>query len=443
MTVDFSYKKIWSITYPILLSLLMEQMVGLTDTAFMGRVGEVELGAAAIAGVFYLIAFMIGYGFCIGAQIMMARRNGASQFESIGSIFSQGMYFLMALALVLWLVCRFFAGDILSLLISSPHVLAKAEAYVHWRIYGFFFAFAGGMFNAYYVATTRTMALSLNSVVLVLSNFVFNYILVFGKLGFPALGIEGAAIGSSLAELVSLLFLIAYTRLRVDYGRYGLNRIPAVDFGVLKSVLGLSAWVMVQNFLMVSTWFIYFVMIEHLGEEPLAITNIVRGLGGFLFMVVMAFSSCCSSVVSNMMGAGQAAQVTSAIGRHIKLAYACVLPLALLFAVFPTTFTAIYTDIPRLITASVPSLWVMCSSYAVQVPSNVLFQSVSGTGSTRMAFFIELTTLVFYVTYIVLLVFYLRVDVAIAWTSEIVYGTVMLVLCLLFIRRGGWRRAKV
>ncbi len=192
-----------------------------------------------------------------------------------------------------------------------------------------------------------------------------------------------------------------------------------------------------------STWFVYFVLIEHLGEEPLAITNIVRGLGGFLFMVVMAFASCCSSVVSNMIGAGQAGQVTSAIGRHIKLAYVCVLPLALIFAVFPTTFTAIYTDIPRLITASVPSLWVMCSSYAVLVPSNVLFQSVSGTGSTRVAFFIEVTTLVFYVSYIVMLVFYLRVDVAIAWTSEIVYGTVTLVLSLLFIRRGAWRRAKV
>ncbi len=86
---------------------------------------------------------------------------------------------------------------------------------------------------------------------------------------------------------------------------------------------------------------------------------------------------------------------------------------------------------------------VMCSSYLVIVPSNVLFQSVSGTGSTRAAFFIELTTLVFYIAYIVTLVFYLRVDVALAWTSEIVYGSVMLVLCLVFVARGSWRRARL
>ena len=54
-TVDYSYKQIWRVAYPILVSLLMEQMIVLTDTAFMGRVGEVELGAAAIAGVFYMV----------------------------------------------------------------------------------------------------------------------------------------------------------------------------------------------------------------------------------------------------------------------------------------------------------------------------------------------------------------------------------------------------
>ena len=74
-TVDYSYKQIWRVAYPILVSLLMEQMIVLTDTAFMGRVGEVELGAAAIAGVFYMVIFMAGHGFCVGTQILIARRR--------------------------------------------------------------------------------------------------------------------------------------------------------------------------------------------------------------------------------------------------------------------------------------------------------------------------------------------------------------------------------
>lgn len=71
-----SYSQIGHIAYPILISSLMEQLIGMTDTAFLGRVGEIELGASALGGVFYATVFMIGLGFSMGAQILMARRNG-------------------------------------------------------------------------------------------------------------------------------------------------------------------------------------------------------------------------------------------------------------------------------------------------------------------------------------------------------------------------------
>ena len=72
----YTNKQILKITYPVLISLLMEHMIGLTDTAYLGRVGEVELGASALAGVYYLVIYMLGFGFSVGAQVLMARRNG-------------------------------------------------------------------------------------------------------------------------------------------------------------------------------------------------------------------------------------------------------------------------------------------------------------------------------------------------------------------------------
>ena len=83
MQTKYTYKQIWLIAYPILISLLMEQLIGMTDTAFLGRVGEVELGASAIAGVFYMVIFMVACGFSIGAQILIARRNGEQQYKEI------------------------------------------------------------------------------------------------------------------------------------------------------------------------------------------------------------------------------------------------------------------------------------------------------------------------------------------------------------------------
>ena len=101
MQTKYTYKQIWLIAYPILISLLMEQMIGMTDTAFLGRVGEVELGASAIAGVFYMVIFMVAFGFSIGAQILIARRNGEQQYKEIGDLFYQGIYFQVPAVLLL------------------------------------------------------------------------------------------------------------------------------------------------------------------------------------------------------------------------------------------------------------------------------------------------------------------------------------------------------
>ena len=434
----YSTKKIITIAYPILISLLMEQMIGLTDTAFMGRVGEVELGATAIAGVYYMVIFMVGLGFSVGAQILIARRNGESNYGSIGRVFYQGVFFLMALATVLFTLSQVFSNEILSSMISSHNVLVKAEEYMEWRVYGFFFSFMAAMFRAFFVGTTQTKTLTLNSIVMVLSNVVFNYILIFGKFGCPAFGIAGAAMGSSLAELVSLVFFVVYTRSRIDYKKYGLNRVDKPDLHELRKILGVSLWIMIQNLISMSTWFIFFVYIEHLGERELAITNIVRNLSGFLFMVVLAFASTCSSVVSNLIGAGESRQVMDVIRRHVKITYVIVLSIALLISLMPKLFIAIYTDIPELIDASVASVWVMCSTYLLLVPSNIFFQSVSGTGNTKTAFGLEMLALVVYMVYTTVTILIMRVDVALAWTSEAVYGLLMFTLSYRYMKSGRW-----
>ena len=443
MKTKYTYKQIWTIAYPILISLIMEQMIGMTDTAFLGRVGEIELGASAIAGVYYLAIFMMAFGFSIGAQILIARRNGEGNYKEIGPIFYQGVYFLLAIAAVLFTLSIVFSPLILKNIISSHHIYDAAESYIHWRVYGFFFSFVGVMFRAFFVGTTQTKTLTLNSVVMVLSNVVFNYILIFGKFGFPQLGIAGAAIGSSLAELVSAIFFIIYTWKRIDCKKYALNILPKFQSRTLKRILNVSVWTMIQNFVSLSTWFMFFLFVEHLGERSLAIANIIRNVSGIPFMVAMAFAATCGSLVSNLIGAGEKDCVAGTIRQHIRLGYMFVLPLALLFSLFPKLILGIYTDMPDLQDAAVHSLWVMCSTYLFLVPANVYFQAVSGTGNTRTALVMELITLVIYVAYISYIILYLRLDVALCWTSEMVYSTFILILCWNYIKRGRWQEKRI
>ena len=434
----YTNREIWHIAYPILISLIMEQMIGMTDTAFLGRVGEVELGASAIAGVFYMVIFMVAFGFSIGTQILIARRNGEENYREIGQLFYHGIYFQVALAAVMFLLSYFLSPLILERIISSPAVCRAAEDYLHWRVFGAFFSFSAVIFRAFFLGTVQTRTLTLNSVVMVLSNVVFNYILIFGNFGFPAMGIAGAALGSSLAEGVSLLFFILYTRRRVDVRKYGLDRIPRFCRDVLRRMLNVSLWTMIQNFFSLATWFLFFLYIEHLGERALAVTNIVRSVSGILFMVMMAFASTCGSLTSNLIGRAHASEVPHLIHQHIRLAYLFVMPLALLFVLCPQLILGIYTAMADLREAAIPSLWVMCASYLLIVPANVYFQSVSGTGNTRTALALELSSLVLYTAYITWTILILRLDVALCWTSEMVYGIFILLFCWLYIRRGHW-----
>ena len=257
----YSAKDILYVVYPILVSLLMEQMIGMTDTAFLGRVGEVELGAAAIAGIYYLSVFMMGFGFGVGAQILIARRNGERHYKEIGGILYQGVYFMLGLAMLAFLLSRSMAPVLLPAIVSSPRVCEAALSYIEWRVFGFFFSFVAVMFRAFFIGSTHTGTLTLNSVVMVFSNVIFNYVLVFGKLGFPKLGIAGAAIGSSLAELVSVIFFIIYTWRRVDLDKYGLRSPVRISFHELRRMLKVSFWTMVQNCLSLSTWFLFFLFV--------------------------------------------------------------------------------------------------------------------------------------------------------------------------------------
>lgn len=438
-TLPYSYHHIWKVAYPILISLIMEQLIGMTDTAFLGRVGEVELGASAIAGVYCMAIFVSGMGFGIGSQIIIARRNGEGNYKETGNIFYHGVYFLLGLAVIIIALSEMVSPWALHRMVSSPEIADAAMDYVRWRLVGFIFAFVTVMFRAFYVGTTQTRTLTLNSIVMVLSNVVFNWILVFGHLGFPALGIAGAAIGSTLAELVSLIFFIVYTIRKTDCGKYGLNRRIDFSWSKLGSILSISVWTMIQNFLSVSVWFIFFLCVEHLGERALAVSNVVRSISGFVWVFASAFSSTCSSLVSNLIGEGHQDTAMRLVRRVIKLAYVPVIPLLVFFCIFPKTVISIYTDIPGIIDGSVSSLWVLCAAYLFTTPALICFNAISGTGNTRTAFGLEAVVLVIYTAFCILIINGLKPPVWVAWITEIIYAVAMLTVCGLYLKSGRWK----
>ena len=107
--MNFTSKQIWLINYPVMMSVLVEQLINITDAIFLGHVGETELGASAIAGMYYLALYILGFGFSLGLQVMIARRNGEQRPGEAGKVFLLGLFFLSALALTLCGLSKIFS----------------------------------------------------------------------------------------------------------------------------------------------------------------------------------------------------------------------------------------------------------------------------------------------------------------------------------------------
>ena len=439
----YNNKQIWSVSYPIFLSLLAQNVINVTDTAFLGRVGEVELGAAAMGSLFYICIFTVAFGFSTGSQIIMARRNGEQRFRDVGPVMIQGSFFLLGMALFLFCMSRLLAPGIMRFLVSSDKIFNATMIFLNWRIYGFFFAFVNVMFRALYIGITRTKVLTVNAAVMALINVILAYALIFGHFGFSRMGIKGAAIASVIAEASSVLFFIIYTYLTVDLRKYGLTQFRSFDVHLLIRVLSISSFTMMQYFLSMATWFVFFVAVERLGQRQLAVANVVRSIYVVMLIPVNALSTTTNTLVSNAIGAGRVNQVMHIMKRIARQSFLIVFSIVALVAVFPENVLSVYTNEVALIRESVSSIYVISIAMLVASVSNVYFNGISGTGNTRSALMLEVITLFFYTGYIFLVGVYFKATVAICFFIEVLYYSLLLIGSFIYLKKANWQSKKL
>jgi len=250
------------------LSLLAQNLIQVIDTAFLGRVGEVELGASALAGVLYIALFTLGFGFSMGSQILIGRRNGEGNYNQIGDIVIQGALFLLIAALLLIPLLRYGAGAWLPALFESADVANAVTEYLEWRAFGIAFAFVNLMFRAFYIGIARTKVLTANAVVMALVNVVFDYGLIFGNLGMPEMGIGGAAIASVIAEFSSLVFF-SFIPKRLSTRKNMASR-RSVSSGVSSKKCSIyPSFMMVQYLFSIGTWMLFSCSLRIIWESAL------------------------------------------------------------------------------------------------------------------------------------------------------------------------------
>ena len=443
MDLSISYKNIWKIAFPIIISGIAQNVVNVTDTMFLGQLSNVALGAGGNAGIFYFVLVITGMGFTTGAQIIIGRRNGEGNYSQIGKVFDHCLYFIIPLGLILFFFIKFLSPYLLEIITLSEDILASSIDYLDYRAYGILFAFVNFSFIAFYVGTTKTKILMPVTMLMMLVNVFLDYALIFGNFGFPQMGIKGAALASVIAELSALLFFIIYTYKKIDIDKFNLFGFKNFDKAVFKRIFNIGSPVMLQNFLSLSSWFIFFMIIEKLGEKDLAISHIIRSIYMVLMIPLFGFSSATNTLVSNLIGQDKSELVLTLIKRVTILSLLSTAFVLMFNLFFPTEMIGFYTKDLSLIKDTIPTLHVISCTMFFFAVALILFNGVSGTGNTKTSLLIEFITIFIYLiaTYYIAIV--LESSLPIVWCSEFIYFGLLGLLSFVYLKWGNWKKVDI
>ncbi|MFP4690968.1 MAG: MATE family efflux transporter [Bacteroidales bacterium] len=438
-----TFKSIWKISYPIIMGLTAQNLMIAIDTAFVGRLGEITLGASAIGGVFYLCLVMLGAGFSIGTQILIGRRNGEGKKHQIGHIFDHAIYFLIALAFLLFLFLTYIAPNFLEWFLKSEQVRDESLVFLHYRRFGFLFGFLVLGFNAFYTGITRTRLLILSTSVMAATNIILDYFLIFGHFGLPSMGIAGAALATNIAELITFGFFLYWShqnRMLYTCRLFVFHRPNWQQYGPLLKV---AVPVMFQYFLSFAAWFVFFMVIEQISETALAASNITRSFYMLLMIPVLGLSSATNTIVSNLIGQGRSAEVIPLIRKVLMIALSITIAIIQLNIFMPAQIAGLFTSDLKLVEASIPLLRVTSLALIAFAFGMILFSGLSGTGKTMVALLIEILSITFYLLSAFILAVTLNATAPVVWFVEVIYFTMLGLGSLLYLKTGKWRIYKI
>lgn len=437
-----SNKEIWKIAFPIMLGNLAQTIITFTDTAFLGHLGVVSLGASMMAGLYYFVYTTLALGFAIGIQIIIARRFGENRLKEIGTIFNHGAFFVCILGILLFLFMLLFSKSILVHIIDSPNIFAESMEYMKYRQFGIIFVCFNYLYRALYIGLSNTKVITYSTLLMAIVNIFLDYCLIFGKLGFPRMNIGGAALASLSAEISASIFFTIYTYFTIHSKDIKVFSRHKIEIPILKNILSIGAPTMIQRLLSFSAWFIFFILIEKMGELAIGISSIVRSAYMILIIPSMGFATTADTIVSRLIGQNQNNYVMPTVKKILLNCLICCIPLSLLSFLFPTALVNIYTNDVDLMREAIPSIYVICIACFTMSFGSVFFESVSGTGNTRTALFLEFGILVLYTLYIFFMVNFTN-SVHWVWTAEFVYGIFLGIVSYIYIKKSNWRKKRI
>ncbi len=342
-TSEFKYN--WKLAAPVMLGMLGHTFVSFIDNIMVGQLGTAELAAVSLGNSFMFIAMSIGIGFSTAITPLIAEADSSDNLTQARSAYKHGLILCTTLGILLFLLV-FFSKPLMFLMQQPEEVVALAIPYldlvafslIPLIIFQAIKQFSDGMSMTRYPMYATLLA---NIV-----NIFLNYILIFGKFGFPEMGIVGAAYGTLVSRIIMVIYLWLLLRFKERSGRIVKNiQLFVIDFFMIKKIINLGSLSAMQMFFEVAIFTAAIWLSGLLGKNPQAANQIALNLSSMTFMVAMGLSVASMIRVGNQKGLQNYKELRRIAFSIFLLGVLLATIFAIIFFIFHKSLPNIYVDL--------------------------------------------------------------------------------------------------
>ena len=338
-TKEFKYN--WQLAAPVMLGMLGHTFVGFVDNIMVGQLGTAELAAVSLGNSFMYIAMSIGIGFSIAITPLVAEADGEGDFHKGKSAFKHGLFLCTIVGVsVFFLVMaciplmHYMDQPMEVVKLAVPYLKYVAISLIPLVVFQGFKQFSDGMSMTKYPMYATLIANVLN--------VILNYVLIFGKFGFPQLGIVGAAYGTLISRIVMVLFLWYILNKNGKTQAYLHNiKIFVLNRLMLKKLINLGAPTAMQMFFEIAIFTAAIWLSGLLGKNPQAANQIAINLASMTFMIAIGLSVASMIRVGNQKGLKNYVELR-------RIAFSIFLLSAIFASLFCIMFFVLHNHLPKL-----------------------------------------------------------------------------------------------
>lgn len=381
------------LAYPVIIGQLGIIMMGVVDSLMVGKLGAAPLAAASLGSGLAFILLIIGIGVSLSVTPLVAIAVGANKYEDCGVYFRQSLLVNSVSALIIALAV-FFAADMLKYFDQPLEVQIQAESYM--KIIGYS-ALPLMLFQTYKQFIEGFSIMRPAMIIAILANIInafANWVLIFGKLGFPALELDGAGWATFASRLFMALALMGFVMNNKYFKKYDVTfHFKSLNWPVIKKILSLGLPSGFQYFFEVGAFSFAVIMVGWLGTKQLAAHQIAINLASISFMAVLGISVAGSIRVGNAVGKRDIAETRRA-GFTASLLGASIMSFSgIIFILFRNYLPTLYVN-DEVVISYASSLLIIAALFQISDGTQAV-----GIGILRGLTDVKIPTVITFIAY--------------------------------------------